>query len=197
MIRSTLRFLRVFIRVLLGPPAPRIFVVSPIGGWPGSFITIDGSGFSPNLDDSAVEIGGAPALIVRAATDQLQVIVGETAVSGPVRVTVDGITATAATLFERLPWPDVNEGIDGPPKFFHGPQHGTPTLGVQNQRVAVLLCAPTDDKPVDPSAEWRAEHDGFGAADRFWREATYQRTSFQFEVAWWLDLPKERGFYIW
>jgi hypothetical protein len=207
MLRRVVQWIAAFIRALLdslfGPPAPPPPTVSlssvwPLEGWPGSLLTLEGSGFSPDLDGNAVTVGGVAALVARAAPTQLEVLVGEGATSGPIVVTVGGLTATALQPFAVAPWPDVRDGgRDGAPIFFHGPQHGTPALRKTDQRVLVILTFPTDHVPADKVATQNAETASFDQARRFWAEASYWRTTFKFEFSPWVDLRRPRIFYIW
>ena len=195
--------IRALLDALFGPPAPpppgvSLVNVWPVEAWPGSLLTLEGSGFAPDLDGNAVVIGGVPALVVRAAPVQLEVLVGEGATSGPIAVTVGGLTATALHPFALAPWPDVRDGgRDGAPIFFHGPQHGTPAIGKKDQRVLVILAFPTDHVPASQAATRNAEAASFEQARRFWAEASYGRTTFQFEFSAWVALPNPRIFYVW
>lgn len=183
-------------------PVPTIKAFAPAGGWPGSLVTIRGSNFSDIRDDVQVTIGGARALIVTASTTELFVLAGESTVTGPVMVTVTSKgTATSATPFEVLPSPDVRDlSVAGPPVFFHGPQPGTPALGVADQPVLVVFTYPTDQNPGSPAqraAEMAAERGRFEQARRFWVEASYTSTSWSFVYTDWLPLPADRNYYVW
>jgi hypothetical protein len=88
----------------------------------------------------------------------------------------------------------------GAPRFFHGPQSGTPQLGVADQPVLVVLTYPTDHDPgtaAQRTTKRNAEMSTFTDARRFWVEATYGATSWDFRFTDWLALPQNRDFYFW
>jgi hypothetical protein len=180
---------------------PSITSFVPSEAWPGSLVEIFGSGFAEVRDDNVVDIGGVSALTIDADPARLRVMVGPGATSGAVEVTVGGQTAVAADQFKVLPVADA--GIieaDGPPAFFDGPQRGTPQLGVKNQRVLVILCFPTDQDPGAPVARQAlkaAEQARFADANRFWKEASYDSTTWAADFTDWLALPQSRNHYIW
>ncbi|KAK4109105.1 hypothetical protein N656DRAFT_356578 [Canariomyces notabilis] len=83
--------------------------IEPAAGRPGSLVSISGSNFSDRLDENKVEIGGVPALVVRVAKTELQVLVDEICTGGPIIVTSHGSIATAPSRFQiskMLPAPD-------------------------------------------------------------------------------------------
>ncbi|MEO5880900.1 MAG: IPT/TIG domain-containing protein [Caldimonas sp.] len=184
------------------PPGPTIAEFSPDGGWPGSIVTISGSGYSEARDDHVVMIGGARALVFRATPTQLIVVAGEATVSGPIHITVAGLGAVTSThSFTILPVPDLRDlGVGGPPVFFHGPQPGTPKLGVPDQPVLVVFTYPTDQNPgtaAQRAAQLAGEKGRFEQARRFWQEASYGSTSWKFTYTDWLPLPADRNYYVW
>lgn len=182
----------------LPPPGLKIAAVSPATGWPGTIVTIVGTGFAEGLDDNDVSIGNVPALVLETSFTSLLVMVGEHATTGPVTVTTGGVTATAPQPFTLRPWPDVRESAEmGAPVFFHGPQPGTPKVRVADQPVLVVLAFPTDAKPANLSDAKFKEVISFTAANQFWLQASYGRTSFQFTYTDWVPLPNKRNFYIW
>jgi len=165
---------------------PRVDDFTPKGGWPGTILTVRGVRFAPARDDNVVTVGGDRALVLAASATELGILAGENTVTGPVRVT----TATG------------NGASDTPgaPKFFHGPQFGTPTLGVADQPVLVVLVFPTDQDPGTPAqrtAKRNTEMATFTDARRFWVEATYGATSWAYTFTDWLALPQNRDFYFW
>jgi hypothetical protein len=178
--------------------------IEPAAGRPGSLVSISGSNFSDRLDENKVEIGGVPALVVRVAKTELQVLVDETCTGGPIIVTSHGSIATAPSPFKMLPAPDSTKPSEsGPPITVHGPQHGTPTVGIEDQKVLVLFTHGKDEPPADPDAERDAEISSLDRANRYWSEATYAfdrtsgATTFQFTVESWINLPKAGSEYIW
>ena len=189
---------------LVGPPlitGPHINAVSPSGGWPGTIVTIEGGGLTAVRDDVTVTIGGARALVITAEPQRLVVLAGEDTVTGPVVVQISSATATSVAPFEVLPRPDVRDlGVAGPPVFFHGPQSGTPALGVADQPVLVVFVYPTDHNPGTPAqrtATLTAERAKFQTARRFWQEASYHSTSWRFDFTDFLPLPADRNYYMW
>ena len=178
--------------------APRIDRFAPTAGWPGTVIEIEGEGFLDALDDNEVVVGGERALVVRAAVDRLTVLCGAGTQAGTVEVTVGGSTAVSDVQFERAEWPDVRQSArPGPPVFFSGPQRGTPKLLVQDQPVLVILAHGQGAAPADPAAQRAFEENAFNAANRFWREASYGRTSFAFDFVDSVELPRVRNDYVW
>lgn len=113
-------------------------------------------------------------------------------------MTVAGVTASAPFDFQVRPWPELRDAASaGSPVFFHGPRGGTPTLGKKDQRVLVIFANPSDGPPVDPATEIAAEMATFADAQRFWREASYGRTTLKFEKGPRVNLPKPRNTYVW
>src|SRR3989304_3329389 len=63
----------------------------------------------------------------------------------------DGWPGTGRPIRGGRPWPGrAAAASPGAPAFFHGPQHGTPALGVPDQPVLVVLAYPTDHDPGSP-----------------------------------------------
>lgn len=163
-------------------------------GLAGHLADHDGDGFSTAADDNQVLIGGVEALIVRAATEQLQVVAGEGTESGYVEVRVSGSAPQVGPdPFEVADWPDVRDARTvGPPLFFAGPQHCTPRLRAQNQRVLVILTHGRGEAPANPLLAGYEQSLATERAGRYWREVSYQRTSFRFSYTPWLELPQDR-----
>ena len=191
--------------VVTGPPlpvGPSVHSFSPEGGWPGSIVRISGSGFTDARDDHDVTIGGVRALVITATPTELVVMAGESTSTGPIHITVTPTgSATSPRNFEVRPSPDVRDlGLGGPPAFFHGPQPGTPRLGVPDQPVLVVFTYPTDQNPGTPAqraAQLADEKSRFEQARRYWQEASYGTTSWKFSYSDWVPLPADRNFYIW
>jgi hypothetical protein len=190
--------LGVFVKALTGATStPTITRVNPMRGWPGSILTIEGFGFDDTLDGNAVDIGGDAALVMEASPKLLKVVTGENTKSGLIRVTARGITAIAPALFDVRPWADERDSASsGPPVFFHGPQNGTPSLLKKDMRVLVVFASGAGSPPVSVPAEIASEMATFDSADLFWRQATYKRTSFKYEVGPWVNLPLPRNAYV-
>jgi hypothetical protein len=180
---------------------PRVDSFDPGDGWPGTILTIRGGNFATARDDNEVTIGAHRALVLEATSTELKVLAGEGTVTGPIRVTTGAGVGTGAGDFKVLPWPEPDDvASSGPPSFFHGPQHGSPALGVADQPVLVVLAYPTDHDPGTPSqrtTKRNAEMTTFGDARRFWVEATFGATSWAFTFTDWLALPRNRDFYFW
>jgi hypothetical protein len=174
----------------------------PRSGWPGTIITITGHGFSPNRDDNDVFIGTQRALVIDADTNRLVVLAGEHTTTASLRVTVGSRTATSDP-FAVLPQPSITDPSQaGPPRFFHGPQNGTPKTNVANQKVLVIFCYPSDadadpGTPADRSALRNTEITGFENARRYWNEASYGSTTWDISYSDWVPLKKDRRTFFW
>ncbi len=72
---------------------PAITTVSPTSGGVGTTVTINGSGFGPTESNSAVLFNGAAATANNWSDTEIVVAVPSNATTGPVTVTVAGITA--------------------------------------------------------------------------------------------------------
>jgi hypothetical protein len=178
----------------------RIVGVDPLVGWPGTFFTIIGHGFSTNRDDNAVFIGATRALVIEAAESRLLALAGETTVGGAVRVDVGSDSATGGT-FTVLPMPEPTDiTTAGPPRFFHGPQHGTPATNVKDQKVLVLFSYPTDQDPGPPAQrilQRNSEIANFDRARTYGNQASYGSTTWVMIYSDWTKLPHDRRFYFW
>ena len=108
---------------------------------------------------------------------------------------------SSAADFVVQPIPDVRDvALGGPPVFFHGPQPGSPALGVPDQPVLVLFMYPKDHDPGTPAqraALRTAEIAKFEVARRYWQEVSYSSTSWKFDYTQWLPLPANRDYYMW
>lgn len=176
--------------------------IKPDSGWPGTVATIFGDGFSGHLDGNNVVIGGANALVLRASSNELEILLGENTSTGPITVTTGVSNATLPHDFHILPDPELEDSsVHGAPATFHGPHHGTPALGARDQRVLLIFCNGKGDAPANIPAEIAAEMVTYDQANRFWGEATYapgvRGTTFAFTQAPWVELPQSRNSYIW
>ncbi|MGH3453907.1 MAG: IPT/TIG domain-containing protein [Nocardioidaceae bacterium] len=199
---KVLALLRHLIRIILpASTAPLITSFSPRQGWPGTTLTVRGVRFSESRDGNVVMIGGDRALVITASPTELRVLAGERTSDGPVEVTTTSGRHASVDHFRLLPWPVPNDVTSaGAPSFFHGPQHGTPALGVADQPVLVVLTYPTDQDPGTPAqrtAARNAEMATFADARRFWVEATYGATSWAYTFTDWLALLQNRDLYFW
>lgn len=175
--------------------AHKVSSYQPSRGWPGTLITIVGEGFSENRDENEVWIGGERALIVNAAEHELLVLAGENTKSDLLTVVVAG-TGVDAGDFKVLDYPDPTlPAVAGAPRFFHGPQHGTPATNVQNQKVLVLFAYTT---AASPTAALRSQEiNNIELARRYWKEASYGSTSWDMRYENWVKLPRDHGGYFW
>lgn len=177
----------------------RIREVSPTQGWPGTLVEITGEGFDPHRDSNTVIVGNRPALVIHAEPKRLLVMAAEDAHTGEIRVTV-GPDSDEGPPFELLPYPEEHDWVSpAPPRFFHGPQGGTPSRNVQNQRVLVLPVFTTETPPAPPppAAALAALDAKYGQVADFWRTGTYGATTWRFERhPAWLQLPDSGDFYI-
>jgi hypothetical protein len=182
-------------------PVLDIFSFSPESGWPGTIIEISGGGFSENRDDNYVKVGGETALVIDASADRLKVLASEFTRSGPVSVTVGSSLVETSTEFKVLPEPSPDSlPQTGAPRFFHGPQDGTPQTNVQNQPVLVLVTYPTDRNPGNAANRAALRNDLINRIDQasqYWKEASYGSTTWNMTYTDWIALPQERRFYAW
>ncbi|HEY5749117.1 MAG TPA: IPT/TIG domain-containing protein [Chryseolinea sp.] len=73
---------------------PTISSIDPDSGMPGTEIKIGGTGFGVDIDKVSVTINGVPAVVKSVTETQIVVIIPEDAGSGPVKITVNGVTVT-------------------------------------------------------------------------------------------------------
>jgi hypothetical protein len=176
----------------------RIHEVSPVVGWPGTLVEIIGEGFDPHRDGNSVIVGDQPALVIQATSERLLVMAAEEARSGEIRVDV-GPDSAEGPPFEVLSYPEPHDWMaPAAPRFFHGPQGGSPGTNVQNQRVLILPVYPTGLVPPVPSPALLAGIDtNFARVADYWRTASYNSTTWKFERhPDWLPMPKDGDFYI-
>lgn len=175
---------------------------SPRRGWPGTIVTITGYGFSASRDDNDVRVGAERAIVIDAAPNALTVLLDEATATGTLSVTVGSKSCSSAQPFQVLPQPAFDDVISvGAPRFFHGPQSGTPKTNIQNQPVLVLLAFANDQNPDDPGKPRETLRNELiancGEASRWWREASFNRTSWAMTFSGWLALPRSDNFYFW
>ncbi len=85
------------------PAVPTIVDFTPKSAGPGASVTITGSNFSSEAAQNKVELNGLEAAVISASTTLLEVTVPEGDVTGFIRVTVGGSTATSTDTFQGLP----------------------------------------------------------------------------------------------
>ena len=73
---------------------PTISSIDPDSGMPGTEVKIAGTGFGVDIDKVSVTINGVAAVVESVTETQIVVIIPEDAGSGPVKVTVNGVTVT-------------------------------------------------------------------------------------------------------
>lgn len=76
------------------PDAPVIFSISPVMGKAGTTVIIKGSNFATNTYNVLVKFNNTPANVIAASKDSLTVTSPINGTTGPVSVTINGITAT-------------------------------------------------------------------------------------------------------
>jgi len=78
---------------------PTITNFEPTSGLVGETVTITGTNFSTNLDATTVSFNGTLAVVSSCTHTQIVTTVPEGATTGPIIVSVVGISATSATSF--------------------------------------------------------------------------------------------------
>src|SRR5258708_21417065 len=88
----------------------------------------------------------------------------------------------------------------GAPKFLHGPQSGTPQTNKNDQPILVLLAHVFDQSPDDPDKPRNILRDELisrcDQANRWWKEASFGRTSWRMSFSSWLTLPQNDAFHF-
>jgi YD repeat-containing protein len=79
------------------PTSPSITTISPGSGGPNSSVTITGSNFGVNQLDSVVHFNGLPAVVSSWSSGSITALVPTYATSGPVTVTVGGLTSNGVS----------------------------------------------------------------------------------------------------
>jgi len=177
---------------------PKITSFEPLAGHPGTMVTLHGKNFSPEREKNQVSIGGRPAFVVSAAPDKLEAICATDVATGPIKIDVEGKTATGPADFTVLAWPSPGSGGDGPPSFFEG-AGGGPSAGVDaigTIKSLVVICRATDTLPTDPAdvaADVKAE---FDQAITYYDQVSYGRTELQLDYTDWVDVTGEFDDYV-
>src|SRR5262249_32261071 len=83
---------------LFAQSGPSIAAISPVSGSPGSFVTIEGSGFGASVGSSTVTFNGVAAAPKKWSSTSITVAVPTGATSGPIVVSVGG-TASNGVAF--------------------------------------------------------------------------------------------------
>jgi len=178
---------------------PLVLDFNPKTAWQGSRIVIEGAGFSPNRLENQVRIGGADAIVLEASPTRIEALVGPGAASGPVKVTVNGATGTAAEEFHLASWPEAGSGEDGPPAIFTGAGSGMVVDGLPSTgtlRVLVVPAYATDKVPPDPNAVPQDIADAWGMVHTFYDQASYGQLDVDATVTKWVPLSGKMGDYV-
>src|SRR5262249_54030176 len=85
-----------------GSTPPIVATFLPASGHIGTQVTISGTGFDPDPGDNTVTFGGVPASVSSATASMLVATVPSGAPTGPVSVTVNGVTGTSSNSFVVL-----------------------------------------------------------------------------------------------
>jgi gliding motility-associated-like protein/uncharacterized delta-60 repeat protein len=107
---------------------PTITNFTPGNGMVGATVTITGTNFSSIPSNNIVEINGIVAVVSVSSLNSLTVAVPSGATTGPISVTVGGVTATSATDFNVVPTPVIS--ITTQPMDVEVCPNGTGTLTV-------------------------------------------------------------------
>lgn len=100
----------------VGALPPSISSFSPTSGGAGTEVTLTGQNFDPVVANDLVKFNGRTAEVKRASATSVSVLVPSEATSGPIAVTVAGLTATSSDFFTVL-------GATGePPSITHAPE---------------------------------------------------------------------------
>jgi YD repeat-containing protein len=111
-------------RSTVAPNSPAILNISPLTAGPSRTITIYGQNFNPTAAGDQVTINGVIETVLSATANTLVVQLAPGTASGPISVTVNGITATSGTL-QLLGTPGITSvSPDG------GPANKTTTVAV-------------------------------------------------------------------
>lgn len=184
----------------LPPSGPAIVDFQPWQGHAGTLMIIAGSGFAEERHANSVEVGGRPARVIAAELDRLTVITHHQTRTGPVKVTVDGVTAAGPRDFDVLAWPKPDAGDDGPPYSYAGAgTGGAPSAGTVpptgTARILVVVCNPTDLVPPNPANTRQDVVDTFADVTTFYDQASYGQLSVPVDVTNFVALLNDAAYY--
>jgi M6 family metalloprotease-like protein len=184
----------------LPPSGPAIVDFQPYQGYSDTLMIIAGSGFGAERNTNHVEVGGRPARVIAAEPNRLTVITDHQTRTGPVKVTIAGITATGPRDFDVLAWPKPSTGNDGPPYSYAGigtgnvPSAGSvPSTGTA--RILVVTCNPTDLVPPNPAITRQGVVDTFADVTTFYDQASYGQLDVQVDVTTFVALLNDTNYY--
>lgn len=96
-------------------PSSAISGFLPIGATVGTNVTITGAGFDVGPVNNLVAFNGTAAVVTSSTPTQIVVPVPQNATSGPISITVDGVShATSATGFTVFPAPTFTPQLGAP-----------------------------------------------------------------------------------
>ena len=79
--------------------SPTIANFAPTSGQVGDTVTITGTNFSASRGNNTVSFNGTAAVVSSCTSTQIVTTVPEGATTGPIKVTVEGSSATSSTVF--------------------------------------------------------------------------------------------------
>jgi hypothetical protein len=176
---------------------PSITSFEPLSGSPGTMVTIHGHQFSPTREENLVEVGGQSAFVVSATPTELRVITDLQVTDGPVKLKVGSKAGQGPVDFHVRGYPDAEAGEDGPPISFAGEGEGLQgdVNPIGTVRVLVALVHPSDQTPTP--ADRTAVVDAWNKVITFYEQASYGRTSVQFDVMTnWRELDGTQGAFL-
>lgn len=178
-------------------PSPNVLRFSPVSGYYGTVVKIEGEYFSGNVADNDVKIGGQPALIVSATVSEIVAIVGKDAGTDKVTVTVGGATGASAMVFQILAYPAAGSGDDGPPLILEG--QGNPSAGISPSGtldILVTLVTPNDIAPTNPAIERTNVADTWDMVRQFYEQASFGDLTVNITVtSGWTTLSQNKAYY--
>lgn len=194
-----------FIRRLFGgsPPSPpvsgpSISSITPAKGYRGTLVTIQGSDFAESPQDNEVSFNGVQADVVTASATEIQAIVQAGTETGPVIVTVDGITASGPD-FTILPYPDAGAGEDGPPIYFSGtgaPGAAGNVSPTGTAKILVSIVYPNDQTPANPSNLRQDIIDIWDEVTTFYDQASFNALTVDVDIlSGWHELSEGQATY--
>lgn len=218
-LQPLLRGLALLAFLSVGACAGSITDATPREGLPGTVVEIRGSGFSPLWHENQVTLGGSKARVIDASSTRLRVVALRDLATGPIVVTTPARTLTSAFDFTRAgdtlaPTPERDSG----PELVEGrgyPLDKRYDMAAQgtNQKILVVLARPSDIDPEAMIPGWAAAEVGPFAdaksfveqlvshpergANRYFLDATYGKTSGDFQVTDWQPLSQTWDFYAW
>lgn len=171
-------------RFLPGYIGPRVSSFEPVAARPGALVTIQGSNFSPDRLANVVSVGGQPAFVAGATTNELKVVTSPLVTDGPVKVTVGARTGAGPHDFRALGYPDAGAGEDGPPIGFSGQGDASPgdVNAIGTLRIVVVLLQANDRSPPVAATTRTDVVNTWARVVEFYKQASYDKTKVQVDV---------------